>query len=101
MLSMTPGTRSGRSAAVPTQAIRPSLVSMEALLSISEPVHNRPILVSRRTVTAGNPTSDEPSMATQCATQHIDQDTVLHPNHRRQAFRRFTPHALFASFVDQ
>jgi len=41
----------------PTQAIRSSPVTMAALLRISDPVHKRPMLVSRRTVT-GDPPRD-------------------------------------------
>ena len=50
MSSTTPGTLRGSSAEGPTQAMRSSLVTMAALLRISNPVHSRPMLVSNRAV---------------------------------------------------
>ena len=50
MSSTTPGTLRGSSADGPTQAMRSSYVRMAALLRISDPVHSRPMFVSKRAV---------------------------------------------------
>src|SRR5262249_12691281 len=76
MSSMTPGRLRGSSDAGPTQAILSSWVMIAALLHTSVPVQRRPMLVSRRTVTAtparGNtqpvgPLRLQPSPAVTCA----------------------------------